>query len=325
MPRQAVLYETAMWILRAALILSCSAIASSPVPPAAPAPHPVDAIAVAEFDRVLSDLRARVMPDDLGAAKTDIADPWIGTSDHYRVSALRSRKVAAISANILEGANGFFKEFLGVTRSPSSPFEAVIYPSITEYNELGEARYDERSSITGAFYADDAADGFLATYDSTNWNLLAQNLTYGAFQQYINWAFPNADPPAVLEQGLAAYFASWATPALAQYTKDQFEILRSGEDAARPWIPLTQLITGNRGSFTNRTSDRFTELAQLILFLQFHYPDTKVKEDGTAGPFQEYVRLVFNRDRAAIGHPVYQLLTQKTSLLEGALKGYRGW
>lgn len=313
-----------MLILRAALILTCSALASSPVPQG-PAPHPVEAIAEAEFDKALADLRGRVLPSDIGAPRTDMDDPWIGKSEHYRVSALRSRKVAAISANILEGSYGFIKDFLGVDRAPSAPFEVVIYPGIAEYNALGEARYDERSSIMGAFHADDIADGFLATYDSTNWNLLAQNLTYGAFQQYIAWAFPSADLPAVLEQGMAAYFASWATPALAQFTKDQFQILASGDDSSRPWIPLSQLIMSSRSSFTNRTADRFTELAQLILFLQFHYPDTKVLEDGSPGPFQEYVQLVFANDRAAMRHPVQKLLTEKTLVLEGAIKAYRGW
>jgi len=314
-----------MWILRTALILTCSAIASSPIPPA-DATHPVQAIAESEFDRVLRDLRSRVLPDDIGTVRTDMNDPWIGTSEHYRVRALRSRKVAAISANILENSYGLINEFLGVKRPPSRPFEAVIYPSIAEYNELGDARYDERSSITGAFYADDAADGFLATHDSpNNWNLLAQNLTYGAFQQYIAWAFPDADLPAVFEQGIAAYFASWATPTLAQYTKDQFQILANGEDPDRPWIPLEGLIKSSRDTFTTRTADRFTELAQLTLFLQFHYPETRVLEDGSPGPFQEYVRLVFAGDRAAIRHPVRKLLIERTAVLEGAIKAYRGW
>lgn len=311
-----------MWILRAALILSCSALASSPAPPAAPAPHPVEMVAVAEFDKALLDLRGRVLPGDIGAPKTDLDDPWIGKSDHYRVRALRSRKLAAVSAGVLENSYGFISEFLGVTREPEEPFEAVIYPGIAEYNALGDARYDERSSITGAFYANDPADGFLATIDDANWNLLAQNLTYGAFQQYIAWAFPSVEPPTVLEQGMAAYFASWATPGLKQYTAEEFEKLRDG---TLPWIPIAKLISDPRTAYPERTKDRFVELAQLIIFLQFHYPETRVLPDGSPGPFQEYVRLEFQGDRSARQHPVFKLLTEKTSLLEGALKGYRGW
>lgn len=296
------------------------------------AADPVLETATRIFEDTLRETRSDALPEPLRAERRTMEDPWVARGDHYEVRTAASPRLANWAAVSLDAQLATIQEFLGTTRVPDEPFQIVIYPDLSAYRALGDARYDARSSITGGFFANASEDGFVASYELDNYNLILENLVYGAFLQYAEFLAPRRDVVPAFEQAMASFFAARASTDLATFTFQRFEKIRDGAASDQPWTPLGALLALPLDSFA--TSDgngviggaRRVQLVQLVSFLQYYFEDTRVKEDGAPGPFQDFVRRAYagkNVDR----HPLAQRITDRTEIqkLDAVLKAFRGW
>lgn len=294
-------------------------------------PDPVAEVADEVFEDALQDVHASVLAGELRAKPRPIEDPWVARTQHYEVHACRGRHLAAWAAQSLEAQLGWMQGFLE-SGAPDEPFQVRIYPDLASYNALGE-EYDARSSITGAFFANRHQDGFVATYESDNYNVMLENLAYGAFLQYADFLAPDREVAVALEQAMASYFASIANAQLGQYRLEQFEAIRDGAEGAAPWTPVPALLLmsldgfaadgGGDGVTLGRA--RRTQLAQLVRFLFRHHPETRTTEDGP-GLFRDYVARTF-RGEDTTDHPLLDefMTAEKLIEIDGALREFRGW
>lgn len=308
-------------------VLSWAATGAISAPPA----DPVDTAANEAFANTLAEVRADSLPSPLRAERRTMEDPWIARGDHYEVRTAASPRLASWAAASLDAQLEVFQEFLGTKRAPEQPFRVEILPDLATYSALGD-EYDERSSITGGFYANGSGTGMVATYELENYNLMLEHIVYAAFLQYVDFLQPRRDVPVSLEHGLASFFAARASTDLATFTFSQFEAIRDGADADRPWTPLGELLQMPLISFAASQGNgtlgpaRRVQLVQLVSFLQYYYEDTRAAEDGTPGVFQDYVRSAFTGGNAA-NHPILPSLVDPAGLakLDGVLRAFRGW
>lgn len=305
------------------LVLPCALAAGVPAPPDTTV---VDEAAEALLGETLAGLHAEVLAGDLRPAPRPLEDPWVARTEHYQVSACSDPRFASWAANELELQLSAMQKWLGTDRAPAAPFRVVIFPTLEAYNTLGE-EYDARSSITGGFFANEAKDGFVATYESDNYNLMREHLTYGAFLQYADFLSPRRNVPAALEQALASYFAARASLDLASFHFDRFVAVRDRAPGTPRWTPVPQLLLlGTDGFAGAEGGARRDQLVQLVSFLTYYYGPTRGGEDGAPGLFQDYVRKAFTGQDVS-EHPLLGevLETSKLRELDGLLRAFRGW
>jgi len=317
--------------MRATPFLLVVGAASAAVVLRTPPSDPVAKVADEVFDDALQDVHASVLSGELRAKRRTIDDPWVVRTRHYEVHACRGRHLAAWAAQSLEAQLGWMQGFLE-SGTPDEPFQVRIYPDLASYNALGE-EYDARSSITGAFFANRPQDGFIATYESDNYNVMLENLAYGAFLQYADFLAPDREVAVALEQAMASYFGSIANSQLRLYRLEQFEAIRDGAEGAAPWTPVPILLVMGLDGFAADGGDggvtlgraRRTQLAQLIRFLFRHHPETRATEDGP-GLFRDYVARTFKGEDTT-DHPLLDefMTAEKLIEIDAALREFRGW
>lgn len=293
---------------------------------------PVAEVAEEVFEGALQGVHASALEGDLRARRRPIDDPWIVRTEHYEVRASRDRQLAAWVARSLEVQLAAMQRFLDTDRAPDEPFRVTVFPDLASYNALGED-YDARSSITGAFYANNGRDGFVATYESDNYNVMLENLVYGAFLQYADHLAPGRGVAPALDQAMASFFAAHANPELARFRFEQFVAIRDKAEGAAPWTSVgAMLLMGLDGFAASDGAASFslgrarrTQLAQLVTFLTQHHPDTSGDGDGP-GTFQDYIAKTYTGESTS-EHPfLTEFLTpQKLLVLDGALREFRGW
>ena len=239
--------------------------------------------------------------------------PRIGRSEHYEIRTTQGRGYATARAKDLEDMLAIFQDALGTDFVPRTRFIALIHPTIELYGGFGDAHSDERSSIFGGFFDPNNPEQAVATVYDSNLALERMYLTHAATQQFLARAFPGAEPTAAVTQGLAAYFQSfWAY----DYFVDRFEALRD-ETEGRALIPLPDLLDASRADYTDRTQDRFFQLAMLFTYLRVMKPETRTEFEGgkvkSIGPFDDYIRRAV-RGESLVDHPLRPFLTEVTQI-----------
>jgi len=318
-------FTSLLFALGAAAAAAAATIQSTPR-------DPVAEVAQEVFEGALRDVHASALEGDLRARRRPIDDPWVVRTEHYEVHASRDRQLAAWVARSLEVQLAAMQRFLDTDRAPDERFRVTVFPDLAAYNALGED-YDARSSIAGAFYANSPPHDFVATYESDNYNVMLENLVYGAFLQYADSLAPGRGVATALDQAMASFFAANANPELARFRFEQFVAIRDEADGAAPWTSVGALLLMGLDGFASNEGAagatlgraRRTQLAQLVTFLTQHHPDTSGDGDGP-GMFQDYVAKTYTGQNAT-EHPFLTsfLTPQELQVLDGALREYRGW
>ena len=251
---------------------------------------------------------------------TDPANPWRVVSDHYEVVTNHSWAFGKEVSVYLEEMLVQFQSVLGTDFAPAEPFRILVLADLAAYNAFGDQYGAEHSSFLGSFYAAGHPDQVVATYHNTNGPLSRMWITHSAFHQFRAAAFPQASPPAWLEEGLACYFGSFGDYA---YVRSELLRIRSSSHPDA-WIPLSKLITDGVASYGDRFHNRMVELAMLFTYLRIFREGTRTVVDGEVlleAPFEEYLAL-WIRGEDPSGHPLHELFTERLDELEQEFKTY---
>ena len=267
------------------------------------------------LDTAQAELEASVV---LHEERTTWEQAWVVRTAHYEVRTLESYGLARNLADGLEQMLPVFQRVLGTQWAPSEPFKVWVYPSISDYNKIGEDFGAEHSSFYGSFHAADHPERPVATYFcGDNWRL-RQWITHSAAHQFLAGAFPGRELPVVQAEALAAYFALyWDFPG----SIERFEYLKS----SGRFIPLRNLLQTPLAGFADRPDDRLLELGVLLSYLLNLREDTcfRYDEEGNEveAPFAEYLRAgLAGADVAAL--PLHQLVTADADYLQDELLGF---
>lgn len=288
----------------------------------APTPE-TDAIDRA-YEAALGRARRGAISGELRLPPATWEEPRVGRSANYEVRTTQGRGYAVGRAKDLEAMLSLYQDVLGTDFVPTTRFSVLIHPTPELYSTYGAANSDQRSSIFGGYYDQGNPSQAIATVYDPNLGLERMYLTQAACQQFMARAFPRSTPPPFLTQGLSAYFqSSWNY----SYFVDRFEALRDGAEG-NGLFPLEELLNAPLAAYTERPRDRFFQLAMVYVYLRMVRQDTRSEfEDGritTAGPFDEYLRLIA-RGMPVEDHAVHELLTEGVDVLDEEMRAFENW
>ena len=232
-------------------------------------------------------LRARqdVFEDHSTAEKA-----WEVTSRHFLVRTTHSHGLAANLAEGLDTMLAHFQETLGVNIPPTRRYHVYVLPTVGDYNQFGNANGQEHSSCYGSFHAAEHAERPVAAVYDPNHTWLRMMVTHSMVHQYVQDAFPAARLPTWVDEGLAAYFATWwdYNWALAEYER---------LEAADRLVPLARLTREPLGAYVAGAHERFTSLGIVFTWLLRYREDTATR--GDSAPFRDWVVALLRGDSKA--------------------------
>lgn len=283
--------------------------------PVALGPRGPDAIYARAFDRILA--RAQT---ELEKKVTLLADhsTWDKAlkvpSKHYVVHTTQSYAYAKALGKGLDQMALHIKRLLKNDVAWPKPRPVLLFPDLAAYNQFGDDKGGDHSSIYGSFFASgDAAKPVAALYHP-NYTLVAMQITHSLVHQFVDHAYPGSQPPTWVSEGLAGYFAlfwDWKFGAakLADFQKKG------------TWVPLRRSFVTSLNRYGAKADQYFIELGMLFHYLLNYREDTKspADKDGVAqGPFADYLRQTL-RGQNVSKHPVQKLLFRRTNEIEAAL------
>ena len=309
-----------MALLRIAAVASLAAplLALQGTPPIA---SPVDAYALASMDQAMTNLQqtaarrvARARP------RASIDDAYRSRTENYEVHSTKSPRIAFGYADMLEAQLVRMQSLFGSDYAPRRPIVAQIFPTGEGYRGFGE-NFDERSSVTGGFYAQgDGRDQIAAMDSATGDYLLRIYLSYGAAHQFMANAYPGARIPTALEEGLAMYVAMKADRETESFFWANFNTMRS--DTASAWTSIEQLAGANIQALDTLTKERgIAPLIQLGCATHYLRHALGETEAESIAAFDAYVALVLTNGNYR-DHPIHKLLTTSAGKLDADLKAW---
>lgn len=280
-----------------------------PAAPAQPSAQLTDAVA-----RALQEAQRRFEKSvDLWRDHSTWDSPWVARTGHFEVRTTVSHALAAELARSLHAEMlPIFHRELGIDAVPPAPVRVQVYGTIDEYNAFCDANGGaEHGSFLGSHNATALPHQPVAVAWSENPVLLKMQVTHGVAHQYLAAVFPQRELPTWVDEGLAAYFASfWAW----QWTLEEFEKLK-----ARNGIPrLRQLLRDGIDAYGLDTHARMIGLGMLFHYLLTFREDTRtaVGDDGSVrAPFRDWLRALLE-GRDAGGHPCQDLFDDADRLEE---------
>ncbi|MEM7310689.1 MAG: hypothetical protein AAF682_28710 [Planctomycetota bacterium] len=280
-----------------------------------------DAVITGLADRAIGSAEAELERSiQLWEDHSSWSDPWRVRTAHYEVVTNHSYAFGMEIARHLEERFAQFQSLLDTSFEPPSRFQILIFPTLTEYNVFGDQYGAEHSSFIGGFYAPDHPDSVVASYFTSNRPLRAMWVTHGAFRQFRAAAFPDANPPDWVEEGLACYFASSADYA---YLRSEVLRLRASE-FPNDWIPLRDLLSTPVESYRDRFHNRLVELSMLFTYLRIYREDSRTVVDNgvlLSAPFEDYLTMLV-RGQDASSHPLHALFNEDVAALEADFRAF---
>ena len=275
--------------LVAGLASACAALTAQ----APDRPHPPAARAL---DRAVQRMHRSLAPQlDIWTDHSKFENAWVASSEHFTVRTTLSHGLAADVARGLETMLGHIHRTLGIDTAPPRRLPVYVFATRAEYNAFGATNGDQHSSFYGSFYAANHADRPVAAEWSDNPILAQMQITHSVVHQYLREAFPGVALPLWLDEGLAAYFASfwdygWTR---AEYKKDR--------EQGRI-VPLARVLRAQLQDFALDTTPRMLELAMFCDWLLRYCPETKSTPGADGAPhgaFVDYVRALLRGDDVA--------------------------
>ncbi len=269
-------------------------------------------------------------------------DPWVVESENYVVRTTDSYYLAADIGAGLDTMLGHFRALLGSEFDPPDRMRVLILPDLAAYNSFGDDHGAEHSSFYGSFFPAGHPEFPVAAMHNPNPTLLRMFITHSAVHQFVHYAYPRAQPPTWLSEGLAAYFSLFWDSAYGEREiralVAKFEpteegggsllgrLLGRGEDSASggDYIPLPELLNAPLSAYTDRSHARLIELGMLFTYLVAFREDTRTTFDNDGvlrAPFAEYLRAMLEGGDFR-SMPVHALLHQQTAQLDADFRAY---
>ncbi|MCR9248549.1 MAG: hypothetical protein NXI31_26275 [bacterium] len=268
----------------------------------------------AAFDRVLSRVQVKLDKVDIHEDHSTWQDPWVVESTHFQV---RTTGGYGYGREIAAGLEERFEEFqrvLGIKHRPTRKLPILLVPDVGTYNQFGD-NSDEHSSFYGSFHSPNAGGAVVASFHP-NAAWMRMQVTHSAVHQWVADAFPQANLPVWVNEGLAAYFTlSWDY----YYHLDQFEKLKQENKL----LSLQRLLREPMSRYGDATGaqTRFVELAMLFCYLIRFREDTRTQSDDGEGPFRDYLVLLL-KNRSTRASELRDMFVSDIDALEKAFFAY---
>lgn len=253
---------------------------------------------------------------DIWVDRSDFANAWVATTDHFSVRTTKSYGLAKDLASGLETMLGHFRKVLGSDYVPPKPFPVFVLPGRADYNAFGESHGEHHSSFFGSFHALSHAERPVAAEWIDNPTLLRMQITHSVVHQYLHSAFPASvgKRTAWVEEGLAAYFTFYWDP---KWTLDQY--LLAKKDGRL--LDLGKVLLQPISQYGNDTEVRMLQLAIFFDYLLRLREDTKttIGEDGKPqGAFRDYL-IATLEGRSPLALPFSRILINRAKLAQDFL------
>jgi hypothetical protein len=226
-------------------------------------------------------------------------DPWVVTTQHYRVTTIDSYFLGRSIADGLETMLHSFQAVLGTDWTPSTPLAVNLFPDLLAYNQFGDDFGDLRTSISGSHYAIGHAEQPVVAMPGTNVTQTQMWITHAAAQQFAHHAFRTV-PPTWISEGIGAYFSLYWSPGYGP--AELRRLVETGN-----YIPLSALIGAGIDSYAGSAHDRFMELGTFFWYLLHYREETRTAAPGEVEvpeSFASYLHAVLSGE-GATDHPFY--------------------
>jgi hypothetical protein len=233
---------------------------------------------------------------------------WVARTPHFAVRTTRSYGLALDLARGLETMLAHFQRVLATDFAPPQPLAVFVFPTMADYNAFGNQFGEHHSSFYGSFHAPAHPENPVAVAWNDNATLLRMHVTHSVVHQYLAAAYPGAQRPPWIEEGLAAYFATFWDYAwsLAEYER----IKKDGQ-----LLPLDRLLRDPIANYALDTHTRFVQLGMLFDWLLRFREDSRTTRDDEPeprAPFRDYLQAILQgRDPTKLPFHAIQLDRQR--------------
>lgn len=290
------------------------------VPATVETPEPLHRALVASIERAQEEIeRNQVLWTD----HSNWADPWIVRGETFQVHTTASYAFGRTLAESLDSMLPRFEQLTGLKLdlkgSDSEPLTVLVFPTLEQYNELGD-NFDERSSIYGSFLATGEPGEAVATYYQPNLTLMRMWATHSALSLFVHRAGDGEPPRLWVERAVASYFASsWDYP----YYVREFRRMRDAGEL----IDLDDLIRAPIAEYVDNPHARFIQLGMLVTYLRSCREETRTRMTGRrvdAAPFEDFLRALFAGTRPE-DSAVTRLLGEDRATLQRDFFAFDAW